>query len=881
MVKDPICGMDVDSKIAKLKAEKDGKAYYFCSKNCYDKFTGEIKLQKSHEHQHQEAVKGKTEKIFISVSGMSCASCVSAIENALKSFKGVIKANVNFASEKATVEYDPTVADIAAIEKIIKNTGYTVVKPKAGGGLTTLNLKVVGMDNLHCVGTVGGAVASLPGIISKDLRVNEKAVIKFDAAKVSAARIKEAIKESGYAPIDEEEATVDAEKQAREKEIGNLLKRFFGSLLLSIPLLYYMFGMLFGLPMSQFMMQNAAAIQFVLTTPIMFIGSIFFTRGIVSLVKTRTANMDTLVSIGVGSAYLYSLYVTIAIWRGNSAFGMESLYYEVAGFLITFILLGKYFEAMAKGKTSAAIKKLMELQPKTALVVRGGQEVEVKIEEIVIGDILVVKPGGKIPVDGTVVNGHSSVDESMVTGESIPVEKKAGDKVVGATINKNGAFKFKAEKIGKETFLSQVIRLVEEAQGSKAPVEELADKISAVFVPAVVLIGLTAFVVWLLAGQSFIFALTVFIAVLIIACPCALGLATPTAVMVGTGLGAERGILIKSAAALQKAAQLKVIVFDKTGTLTKGKPEVTDLVATSNLKLQNPNKELLLYAAVAEKRSEHPLGEAILKKARAEGLAVPEPENFNSISGKGVEAKLNGETIFLGNRKLVQEKNLSFQEQEGQINELESQGKTVMLVAKGSVLLGLIAVADTLKEHSKAAVAELHRMGREVVMITGDNKRTGEAIAKQVGIDCVLAEVLPEDKAAAVKKLQAEGKKVAMVGDGINDAPALVQADIGIAIGTGTDVAIEAGEIILVKDDLRDVVTAIELSAYSMRKIKQNLFWAFAYNSLGIPIAAGILYPFTGFLLNPIIAGAAMAFSSVSVVTNSLLMKRFKPGIKK
>ncbi|MFH1683925.1 MAG: copper-translocating P-type ATPase, partial [Candidatus Margulisiibacteriota bacterium] len=647
------------------------------------------------------------------------------------------------------------------------------------------------------------------------------------------------------------------------------------------PLLYYMLGMLTGLPLPQFMVTHAATIQLLLTTPIMFIGSIFFTRGIISLVKTRTANMDTLVSIGVGSAYLYSLYVTISIWMGNPAFGMRNLYYEVAGFLLTFILLGKYFEAIAKGRTSEAIKKLMGLQAKTAVVVRDGKEIEIKIEEVNVGDIIIVKPGGKVPVDGTVTEGHSSVDESMVSGESIPVEKKAGDKVIGATINKTGAFKFKAEKIGKDTFLAQVVRLVEEAQGSKAPVEELADRISAVFVPAVVVIAVVAFTIWMLTGQSFIFSLTIFIAVLIIACPCALGLATPTAVMVGTGLGAEHGILIKSAEALQVASQLKVIVFDKTGTLTKGEPEVTDVVINPNVKIQNPNKELLLYSAMAEKRSEHPLADAIVKKARAEGIDVPDPESFNSISGKGVEAKLKGETILLGNRRLMKDKNISFAEQENKINELESQGKTVMLVAKNDSLLGLIAVADTLKQYSKEAVAELHRMGREVVMITGDNKRTGEAIAKQVGIDRVLAEVLPEDKANNIKKLQAEGKKVAMVGDGINDAPALAQADIGIAIGTGTDVAIETGEIVLVKDDLRDVVTAIDLSAYSMRKIKQNLFWAFIYNSLGLPIAAGILYPFTGFLLSPIIAGAAMAFSSVSVVTNSLLMKRFRPRLRR
>ena len=809
-----------------------------------------------------------TEKILIAISGMHCASCVLAIENALKSFKGVIDAKVNFASEKAVVEYDPAVTDVEAIEKVVKATGYEVIKPKKPENI--LKLKVVGMDNPHCVGIVGGAVSSLPGIISKDLRVNEKAVIKYDPSLVTIQKIKEVIKETGYTPIEEAEITEDVEKQAREKEIRNLRNRFIGSLLLSLPLLYYMLHLLFGWPMPEFMMGNAAAIELLLATPVMFLGSIFFTRGIISLLKTRTANMDTLVSLGVGAAYLYSLYVTVAIWMGNTVLGMGDLYYEVAGFLITFILLGKYLEAVAKGKTSEAIKKLIGLQPKMAVVIRENKEVEVRIEEVEVGDMVVVKPGGKIPVDGMVVEGYSAVDESMVTGESMPVEKDIGDKVIGATINKTGSFKFRAEKIGKDTFLAQVIRLIEEAQGSKAPIEELADKISAYFVPAVVLIGISSFLIWLLAGQSFVFALTVFIAVLIIACPCALGLATPTAVMVGTGLGAEHGILIKSATALQMASQLKAIIFDKTGTLTKGEPEVTDLI---------PDKGILLYAAVAEKRSEHPLAEAIIKKAKAEGVEIPDPESFNSISGKGVEAKFKGENILFGNRKLMQDRNIRIAELENKTQELESQGKTVMVVAKNNTLIGLVAVADTLKSYSKEAVAELHRMGKEVIMITGDNKRTGEAIGKQVGIDRVLAEVLPQDKAENIKKLQVEGKKVAMVGDGINDAPALAQADIGIAIGSGTDVAIETGEIVLIKEDLRDVVTAIDLSIYAMRKIKQNLFWAFIYNTLGIPIAAGVLYPATGFLLNPVIAGAAMAFSSVSVVTNSLLMRRFKPRL--
>ncbi|MFH1386408.1 MAG: heavy metal translocating P-type ATPase [bacterium] len=706
------------------------------------------------------------EKISISIAGMHCASCVTSIENALRSFEGVISANVNFASERATVEYDPALADIAAIEQVITATGYKVIET--------------------------GKMA-----------------------------------QGGH----------DHHQMVQRQEINGLKYRFLGALVLSILILF-------------FMARQAMMVEFILATPIVFLfGNIFFKRGLGSLIKTKTANMDTLVSLGVGAAYLAG-------------------YYEVAGFLVTFILLGKYFEALAKGKTSAAIKKLVGLQPKTAMVERAGKEIEIGINEVELGDIVIVKPGGKIPVDGTVVSGHSSVDESMVTGESLPVEKKVNDKVIGATINKTGSFKFKAEKIGQDTFLAQVIRLVEEAQGSKAPIEELADKISAYFVPAVLLIGLAAFIVWLFVGQSFSFALIAFISVLVIACPCALGLATPTAVMVGTGIGAEHGILIKSASALQLAARIDVVVFDKTGTLTKGEPEVTDLIPVEPAN-EIRGSELLSYAGIAEKRSEHPLAEAIIKKAKVENIDIPDPETFNSISGKGVEVVYQGATILLGNRKLLQNKNISIADMGNKVQELEAQGKTVMLVAKNNDLVGLLAVADTLKQYSKDAVEQLHKMGKVVVMITGDNKRTGEAIGKQVGIDRVLSEVLPQDKAAKIKDLQVGGKKVAMVGDGINDAPALAQADIGMAIGSGTDVAIEAGEIVLVKNDPRDVVTAIKLSAYAMRKIKQNLFWAFIYNVIGIPVAASGL-------LNPVIAGAAMAFSSVSVVSNSLLMKRFK-----
>ena len=740
------------------------------------------------------------DKTIISITGMHCSSCAVTIENALKIISGVLTARVNFATEKAYIEYDP--------------------------------------------------------------------------AKATLGELHRAIAKSGYKTIGSEETTVDVERETREQETRSLKKKFIVSIMLASPLMYFAMATGLKLPLTPFIRQHMALIQFLLTTPIMFAGYQFFTRGITGVIKTKTASMDTLVALGVGAAYLYSLYVSIAMWSGSTTFTMKNLYYEIAGFLIAFISLGKLLESIAKGKTSEAIKKLMGLQPKTANVLRDDREKEIPIEEVVVGDVVIVKPGQKIPVDGIVTEGHSSVDESMVTGESIPVEKSEGAQVVGATINKTGSFRFEATKVGKDTALAQIIELVEEAQGSKAPIQELADKISAYFVPAVVVIGILAFIVWLLAGQGFVFALTIFIAVLVIACPCALGLATPTAVMVGTGIGAENGILIKSAESLQIAHQIDALVFDKTGTLTKGEPELTDVIA-----YENKEDEILMLAASVEKNSEHPLAEAIVQEAREKDINLQKVKHFESITGKGVSGEVGENTILLGNRRLMQDRNIDASIAQSDLERLENEGKTAILLATNNRLIGIVAVADTLKEFSKEAIAKLKEMKKQVIMITGDNKRTGEAIARQVGIERVLAEVLPKDKAAEIKKLQEEGLKVAMVGDGINDAPALTQADIGIAIGTGTDVAMESGDIVLIKDDLRDVVIAMDLSRYAMNKIKQNLFWAFFYNAVGIPIAAGVLYPFAGFLLNPMIAGAAMAFSSVSVVTNSLLMKRYRMSI--
>ena len=734
---------------------------------------------------------------------------------------------------------------------------------------------IIGMHCSSCVVTIENSLKEIDGVA--DAKVNfasEKAHILYDPAKVTREKLEEAISRTGYTPI-EKEITADIEKQARQREIKSLKVKFWISSGLGIPLLYFAMAPHLGLPISDSIMGHMALIQFLLTTPIIMAGYQFYTKGFGSVIKTRTANMDTLVALGTGAAYVYSLFVSIAIWVGSSQYGMGNLYYEVAGILIAFVLLGKWLEAIAKGKTSEAIKKLLRLKPKTAIVLRNGQEKAIPVEEVVVGDVVLVKPGQKIPVDGKVIEGHSSVDESMITGESIPVEKTTGEEVIGATINKTGSFKFVATKVGKDTALAQIVRLVEEAQGSKAPIEELADKISAYFVPLVLLIGIIAFIIWLSMGQSFLFALTVGISVLIIACPCALGLATPTAVMVGTGIGAQNGILIKNAESLQLASKIDAVLFDKTGTLTRGKPELTDVIKLNTIS----EESILKFAAIAEKNSEHPLGEAIIEGARAKGIDIPEPEVFESITGRGVSAKYQNRMILLGNRKLMEDRNIDLSKADKFLKDLEAQGKTAMIVASDNSVVGIVAAADTLKEYAKETIKALKRLGKEVIMITGDNRRTGEAIARQLGMKKVLSEVLPPDKANEIKKLQEKGLRLAMVGDGINDAPALTQADIGIAIGTGTDVAIESGDIVLIKDDLRDVVTAIDLSRYTMKKIRQNLFWAFFYNSVTIPVAAGVLYPSTGFLLNPIIAGAAMSFSSVSVVSNSLLMKRYKRNI--
>jgi len=732
-------------------------------------------------------------------------------------------------------------------------------------------IPIVGMHCASCSAKIESTLKKQRGVTSATVNLaTEKASVEFDETVVSEAEIKNAIMQLGYKVIGDEaekkvdaEKMVDKEKAAREKEIRALRVMFIVSLVLAIPIFILSFPELFGVVISQ---QNFVLL--LLATPVQFVVGYRFYKGAFSAMRAKSASMDTLIAVGTSAAYFYSAVVTLSLLPGLENY----VYFDTSTIIITFIILGKYFESVTKGRASEAIKKLIGLQPKTAVVVRGGKEIEIAISEVIVGDVVIVKPGQKIPVDGVVIDGFSAVDESMITGESIPVEKKAGDMVIGGTINKHGSFKFRATKVGVDTVLSQIIKLVEDAQSSKAPIQRLADKVSGVFVPAVIFIALASFFVWIAVGQSFIFSLSIFIAVLIIACPCALGLATPTAIIVGTGKAAENGILIKNAEALENARRLTTIVFDKTGTLTKGEPSVTDIVAVGSMS----TKKILEYAAIAEKKSEHPLADAIIDKAAEEKIKINEPKSFEAIPGHGIMATYGSKQILFGNQSLMKKYKVKIDAVEEKLSSLESEGKTAMMLAVDKKIVGLIAAADILKEFSKEAVGSLRKMNKEVVMITGDNKRTADAIARQLGIDRVLAEVLPEEKEKEIEKLQAAGKVVAMVGDGINDAPALARADVGIAIGAGTDVALETGQIVLIKNDLRDVVTAIDLSSYTIKKIKQNLFWAFFYNSVGIPIAAGLLYPFTGFLLNPMVAGIAMAFSSVSVVSNSLLMKRYR-----
>lgn len=714
-------------------------------------------------------------------------------------------------------------------------------------------LLIDGMTCAACSTRVEKVLNRIEGVVKATVNLStNKAVVEFPSGIIEDHVLIQVVEKAGFGAEIEVERDLDREKELREKEIKSLKTSFIISAILSLPLFSAMFFHMAGVDN----ILSNGWFQLILATPVQFIIGYRFYKGAYNSLRGGGANMDVLVSMGTSAAYFYSIY--------NLLTGVHEYYFEASAVIITLILLGKTFEAVAKGKTSEAIKKLIGLQPKTARVIRDNQEIEIPIEDLTIGDIVIVKPGERVPVDGIIVEGNSALDESMITGESIPIDKSVGDEVIGATINKFGLFKFQATKIGKDTVLSQIVKLVEDAQGSKAPVQRLADRISGIFVPIVVGIALLTFISFYFI-KDFNTGLINAVAVLVIACPCALGLATPTAIMVGTGKGAENGILIKSGEHLERAHKIDTIIFDKTGTITKGQPEVTDILVFGDM----DKKELLKIAASVEKASEHPLGQAIVQKAEQDLLAISTPEEFTAIPGKGLKASFEGKEILIGNRKLMLGNNISIEEEEEKLSKLEAQGKTAMLISVDERLSGIIAVADQIKETSLDAIKKLKNMGLEVYMITGDNERTAKTIAKEVGITNVLADVLPENKADAVERLKKEGKHVGMVGDGINDAPALAAADVGFAIGTGTDVAMEAADITLMRGDLEGVVTAIRLSHRTMKTIKENLFWAFFYNAIGIPFAA------LG-LLNPMLAGAAMAFSSVSVVSNSLRLKKFK-----
>lgn len=799
------------------------------------------------------------------ISGMSCAACAARIEKGLNRIEGIKQANVNFAVEKATVEYEDTQIDSSKIIEIVKKLGYDVLQ-EAPKDQAKVEFKISGMTCAACSGKIEKRLGRMEGVSMAAVNLaTEKAAVEFDASVAKVLDIINVIENLGYKAEKVEDVSEDIDKAQREKEIKKLRTELIASAVLSSPLILAMILSLLKIDVA---FLHNEYFQLIIATPVQFIIGFRFYKNAYHALKAKSANMDVLIAMGTSAAYFFSIYNAFLV-PAEPGVMMKELYFEAGAVIITLILLGKYFEAVAKGKTSEAIKKLMGLQAKTARVIINGIEKDIPIEEVEVGHIVVVRPGEKIPVDGKILEGNSSIDESMLTGESLPVEKKMGDTVIGATINKFGTFKFEATKIGKDTVLSQIIKMVEDAQGSKAPIQKIADQVSGIFVPVVIGIALVTFLIWYLAAGDLTGAIVSAVSVLVIACPCALGLATPTAIMVGTGKGAENGILIKGGEHLERAYKLNSIVLDKTGTITKGKPEVTDMISLNKL----DGDELLKLAAISEKNSEHPLGVAIYEKGKADCGNIPDPDVFEAIPGRGIKAVVGDKEIFIGTRKLLKEKGIDTENIESTIAALEDEGKTAMLMAVNDKAEAVLAVADTVKENSGEAIEELLKMGIEVFMITGDNKRTAAAIAKQVGITNVLAEVLPENKAEEVEKLKKKGRIVGMVGDGINDAPALATADIGLAIGTGTDVAIAAADITLMSGDLRTIPIAIKLSKKTMQKIKQNLFWAFIYNIIGIPFAA------LG-LLSPIIAGGAMAFSSVSVVTNSLSLKRFKPDKK-
>jgi len=839
---------------------------------------------------------GAGERIDLPLTGMTCAACARRIERGLSKAQGVRKASVNFATSRATVEYDPQATGVGKLIETVKDVGY--------GTAGTARADFIVDDSARPSGSsqpLEKHVTGLRGVVSANFNLSTMEVrTEYLPGATDVQGIRRAIEDFGYVVRDVaagaggNAAAEESEQAARDAEYRDLKRKFIIAAVLSFPVLSI--AMSHG-RISLFNFAGVNWLQLILTTPVVFYCGWQFYRGAWAAFRHRAADMNTLIAVGTGAAFLYSIAATIAptffesatrrdamtgaagmigtMQASQTSAPMIPVYFEAASVIIALILLGRMLEARAKGSTSDAIRRLVGLQAKTARVMRDGREMDIAVEEVVPGDIVTVRPGEKIPVDGVVQDGSSAIDESMLTGESLPIEKQAGAEVFGATLNKTGSFRFQATKVGKDTALQQIVKLVQDAQGSKAPIARTADVISGIFTPIVICIAIATFVVWFVAAPvdtRFTFALVNFVAVLIIACPCALGLATPTAIMVGTGRGAENGILIKGGESLETAHKLNTIVLDKTGTITRGQPSLTDVLAAGDMS----ESELLRLAASAEKGSEHPLGAAIVSAAESQGTALSDVSNFNAIAGHGLEAEIDGRRLLLGNLKLMRDRQIMLEGFDERASLLSAEGKTPMYVSVDGKFAGIIAVADEIKPESKEAVRAMQRLGIEVVMMTGDNQRTADAVARQVGITRVLAEVLPEGKADEIKRLQSERRTVGMVGDGINDAPALAQADVGIAIGTGTDVAIEASDITLIRGDLRGVVTAIALSKQTIRIVKQNLFWAFIYNIIGIPVAAGLLYPFTGWLLSPVIASAAMSLSSVSVVTNSLRLRSFQ-----
>lgn len=887
VVHDPVCGMEVKSP-SKYNIELNGRIYEFCSENCQNKFALDpnkfIEQMKKVEPSYRTTSFG-IEKLSLPVIGLHCSSCVNTIESEIKKLPGIKIANVNYVTETAHVEFKSGSTNTQDIIGAIKKAGYKT-------GQSILKIGIGGMYCGSCVTKIEDELKQKSGVIDASVDLGtESALIKYIPGLININDIKNDIIKLGFkafdtsgnkpekdtSPTASKDETVDENQVAREKEYKSLMSKFIFAAIIAIPFLVISYADFLGLP--EIFREGSTSLRFIwmimgiFSLPVMFWSGSQFYTGAWNAFKNRSANMHTLVATGISAAWIYSAVATLfpAIFPSQS---LANQFYDAIAVVVALVVLGMALEIRAKGKSSEAIKKLIGLQAKTARVLRDGKEIDIPVEEVVLDEIIIVRPGEKVPVDGVLVEGSSSIDESMITGESIPIEKHEGDEVIGATINKTGSFRFRATKVGKDTALAQIIVMVEQAQSSKAPIQKIVDKVSGYFVPSVIIIAILSFVIWYVFGPApqLIYALIVFVTVLVIACPCALGIATPISLMVGVGKGAENGILIRSGSALETAQKLDTIVLDKTGTITEGKPSLTDVITTNGFS----ENDVLSLSASVEKSSEHPLAEAIVNGAKDKSLELYDAKNFNAIPGHGVEAEVNNRKVYLGNLKMMQKFSIELNGMEEQSRKLADDGKTPMFVAIDGKSAGIVAVADVIKKDSKEAIAQLKKLGLEVVMITGDNSRTANAIGKQVGIDRVLAEVLPEDKAFNIQKLQNEGKKVAMVGDGINDAPALAQADIGLAIGTGTDVAIEASDITLIKGSLKGVVLAIQLSKATMKNIRQNLFGAFFYNGIGIPIAAGLFFPFFGILLSPIIAGAAMAFSSVTVVTNANRLRRFK-----